>query len=236
MGTQTVVALSAILLLSSETTGAVSTTLWSQKPAVAVSELVDRFLAPDDEPLTSYRALRRLTASTRGGRMRATVEAWTTLDPVHGFTFEIVSEEGSALIRRKVLIAALEAEQKAVTGSDRSQAALTRANYEFLGISAADDDLLRVDVRPRRKHHMRVEGSLLLEPGSADLVRVEGHLSQRPSFWTRKVRIQRDYGRINGVHVPVSMGSTADVLVVGSSTFSMTYRYTEINGRQVEEQ
>ncbi|PYR45678.1 MAG: hypothetical protein DMF89_24400 [Acidobacteria bacterium] len=200
-----------MIVALSSTIEAVSTTVGSQRPVVAVSELVDRFLTPTDEPLTSYRAFRRLTASTRGGRMQATVEVWTTLDPVHGFSFEIVSEDGSALIRRKVLIAALEAEQKAVSSTDGAQAALTKANYEFLGMSPADDDLLRVDVRPHRKHHMRVEGSLLLEPN-------------------------RDYGRINGVRVPLSMGSTADVLVVGASTFSMTYRYTEINGRPVEDQ
>ena len=35
------------------------------------------------------------------------------------------------------------------------------------------------------------------------------------------------------MHVPVSMSSTADVLIVGASTFSMTYRYTEINGKTV---
>ena len=29
------------------------------------------------------------------------------------------------------------------------------------------------------------------------------------------------------------MSSTADVLIVGASTFSMTYRYTEINGKTV---
>jgi hypothetical protein len=29
------------------------------------------------------------------------------------------------------------------------------------------------------------------------------------------------------------MRSTADVLIVGSSSFAMTYRYVEINGKQV---
>ena len=43
------------------------------------------------------RAPARLTASTRGGRMQATVEVWTTLDPVHGFSFEIVSHGFTAL-------------------------------------------------------------------------------------------------------------------------------------------
>ena len=40
---------------------------------------------------------------------------------------------------------------------------------------------------------MLIDGSLFLRSDSADLVRVEGELSQRPSFWTRKVRIVREY-------------------------------------------
>jgi hypothetical protein len=35
--------------------------------------------------------------------------------------------------------------------------------------------------------------------------------------------------------VPVAMNSNADVLVVGASTFSMTYTYVEINGQQVRQ-
>jgi hypothetical protein len=81
---------------------------------------------------------------------------------------------------------------------------------------------------------MLLDGALFLEPESADLVRIEGVLSRRPSFWTRHVRVMREYARISGVHVPVSMRSTADVLVVGSSTFSMTYQYAEINGVSVD--
>ena len=207
-----------------------------QQPPGSHGELIDRFLAPDEKPLVSYRAFRRLTASTRGGRMRASLEAWTTLDPIHGFNFEITSMEGSALIQRKVLIAALEAEQMAVqSASNKAQSALTPANYEFLGISPEEGRLVRMDVRPRRKHVMLVDGTLFIEADSADLVRLEGELSKRPSFWTRRVHVIREYDRVGGVHVPVSMRSTADVLIVGSSSFSMTYRYTEINGKTVSE-
>jgi hypothetical protein len=204
-----------------------------QQSAGGRGEFIDRFLAPNEPPLVSYRAFRRLTASTRGGHLRAAIEAWTTLDPVQGFSFEITSEEGSAIIRRKVLIAALQAEQMAVGKSDRAQSALTPANYEFLGISPESDRLVKMDVRPRRKHVMLVHGALFIEADSADLVRVEGELSQRPSIWTRRVHVVREYDRVAGVHVPVSMRSTADVLLVGSSSFAMTYRYVEINGKPV---
>jgi hypothetical protein len=206
-----------------------------QQPAGGRMALLDRFLAPDDQPLVSYRAFRHLSATTRGGRMSASIDAWTTLDPVHGFTYEITSMEGSALIQKKVLIAALEAEQKAVESANKAQSALTPANYEFLDVSPLDAHLVKVDVRPRRKHVMLVNGAIVIESDSADLVRVEGELSQRPSFWTRRVHVVREYNRVGGIHVPVSMKSTADVLIVGTSSFSMTYRYSEINGKHVAE-
>jgi hypothetical protein len=198
----------------------------------ARAAILDRFLAPQQQPLVSYRAFRRLTASTRGGRMRASIEAWTTLDPTEGFRYEVTAEEGPAVIRRKVLIAALEAE-RAVRPADAARAALTPDNYDFLGIGDDQDNLMRLDVRPRRRHVMLVDGSVFVAADSADLVRVEGELSRRPSIWTRNVRIVREYQRLGGVRVPVAMRSTADVLIVGSSSFAMTYRYTEINGMKI---
>jgi hypothetical protein len=205
------------------------------QPAASTGSLLDRFLAPDEQPLVSYRAYRHITASTRGGRMTASIEAWTTLDPRRGFTYEITKAEGSSLIQKRVLVAALDAEQMAVQSvTNKAQSALTPANYQFLEVSALNAGMVRVDVRPRRKHVMLINGHLVIESESADLIRVEGELSQRPSIWTRKVYVVREYERVGGVHVPVSMQSTADVLIVGTSSFSMDYRYTEINGRTIQ--
>ena len=164
--------------------------------------------------------------------MRAELDAWTTLENGH-FTFDVTSESGSSLIRRRVLWAALEAEQSSQSPSTRDQAALNEANYEFFALSAVPQRLLKLDIKPRRRHVMLVEGALFFDEESADLVRIEGELSKRPSFWTRRVHVVREYQRIDGVHVPVLMRSTADVLVSGESTFSMTYEYAEINGQPV---
>src|SRR5580700_3851922 len=204
----------------------------TQVSTEARAAILNRFLAPQERPLVSYRAFQRLSASTRGGRMQASIEAWTTLDPTQGFKYEITAEEGPPVIRRRVLIAALEAE-RAVRPADAARAALTPENYDFLGIRDDEDNLMKLDVRPRRRHEMLVDGSLFVAGDSADLVRVEGELSRRPSIWTRKVRIVREYRRVEGVRVPVAMRSTADVLIVGPSSFVMTYRYTEINGMKV---
>jgi hypothetical protein len=201
-------------------------------PALTRGVLLDRLSSPDLRPAFQYRALRHLSATTRGGRMTASLDAWTTLQD-GTFTYQIVSESGSPLIRRRVLVAALEAERESQTAEAREQAALTAANYEFLAMSVAPDRTLRLDIRPRRHNVMLVDGSLYFEEQSADLVRVEGELSKRPSFWTRHVRIIREYQRIGGVNVVVSMRSNADVLMGGDSTFSMTYEYAVINGQTV---
>jgi hypothetical protein len=201
-------------------------------PALTRNVLVDRLLSSDLRPPYQYRALRHLTATTRGGRMTASLDAWTTLQNGQ-FNFDVIAESGSSLIRHRVLLAALEAERDSQTVEARDQAALTTANYEFLALSVAPDRTVRLDIRPRRRNVMLVDGSLYFQEQSADLVRVEGELSKRPSFWTRRVRITREYQRIGGVNVVVAMRSNADVLMAGDSMFAMTYEYATINDQPV---
>src|SRR5690349_3450606 len=138
--------------------------------------VLSRIWGPDEQPLTDYRALRHITASTRGGRMSASMDAWTSLDKNGKFSFEIVSESGSSLIRNRVLRAALEAERDSQTPEAREQAALSTANYEFFEIRPEAGHLLKIDIKPRRKHVMLVDGALFLEEETADLVRIEGEL------------------------------------------------------------
>lgn len=199
----------------------------------AANALVDRFLIPDTEPLTSYRAIRHLHASTRSGKFSADMDVLTSLDPERGFSFEIISQSGSALVRRRVLLEALQTEQRMVSGQASRESALTPANYEFLNVGDADGPTL--NVRARRKSPMLVNGTLFLDD-DATLTRLEGELAEKPSFWTRRVRVIRRYDHIAGVHVPVEMASVADIRIVGASNFQMSYRYLEVNGQQVEPQ
>lgn len=194
---------------------------------------VQRFLTAADTPLVSYRAYRVLEAETRGGRMHARLCACTELEPSGTFRYTIVEQTGSEIIRRLVLHAALDAERSMRASGEIAKGELTRRNYDFGDGDRADAGLIRVSMRPKRQDTLLVDGSMLLKAQDADLVRVEGFLSKRPSFWTRHVDVVRQYSRIDGVRVPVNMHSTAQVLVVGTSTFSMSYEYESINGHVV---
>lgn len=208
-----------------------SSAVGSADPQTATT--VERFIAASAPALTSYRAVRTLTATTRGGKMHATVEARTSLDPQDGFRFEVVSAEGSAMIQKRVLLAALETERQVQINGTGARGALTAENYDFVTPEAADPSLVRVDLVARRRDTMLIDGAMFLAPADFDLVRVEGVLVKRPSFWTRKVRVVRRYGRVAGVRVPLAMESTAQVLIVGTSSFAMTYAYEMVNGQDV---
>ena len=194
------------------------------------ADAASRFLARTEPPVTQAIALRHLVATTRGGAMSGWVDACTALEDGE-LRYWVVSEGGSGAVRKRALIAALDGEVKA-RKENVTRATLDPSNYEFAP-EIAEDGLLRVGLTPRRKETMLIEGAMFLSAEDADLVRLEGRLVKPPSFWTRQVNIVRRYARTAGVRVPMSMESTAKVLIVGTSTFAMTYQYLSINGETV---
>jgi hypothetical protein len=195
------------------------------RTTVALARWLDRA----DTPLTSYRALRRLSAIARDGKMRASMVVWTELEP-GGFRYTVVSEAGSESMRRRVFRAMLDGEREAESKGEPRNCTLAATNYTFDPDPGTVDGLFRVGIRARREHPMLVNGAVFFNPDNGDLVRVEGRLAKRPSFWTRRVDIVRSYARIGGVHVPVSLRSTAQVLFLGEGTLTMKWEYERING------
>ena len=195
--------------------------------------LVQRVIARVEPPPDQYRALRRLEARNEKFNKEARMIVWTEADRAGGFRYQIVSEEGSSYIRSKVFHQALDTEKKMWDDGDPQRAAMSHANYVFEERGRSTDGLASLDIMPRRKDVLLVDGTIFVTEQDGDLMRIEGRLSKTPSFWTRRVEVVRQYRRIGGVHVPVLLESVASVLVAGRSTFKMTYEYESINGRSV---
>ena len=189
-----------------------------------------RILSTQDEPLTQYRAFRRMHAKSERFNQEGWLDAWTEFDGT-GFRYTIVSERGSDYVRNKVLKAVLKREQEIVAdGADK--AALTEENYTF-SEDAQADGVRYVGLKPKRKDVMLVEGRMVLSPDGADLLRVEGRLAKNPSFWTSLVNVIRHFAKVDGVRVPVSTESVAKVKFAGQSRLEVVYEYESINGRPV---
>jgi len=218
----------ALLLAVALTLGGAALSAQQSFPAV-----LERFLARTDEGPRSYRALRHMEAQNEHFGASAWMDVWTDADQAGGFRYQIAREGGSAYIRRRVFLGALEAEQKMWQQGEPKQAEVNHTNYSFADNGVDQTGLVSVTITPKRKDVLLVDGWIFVRRDDGDLVRIEGRLSKTPSFWTRHVEVVRRYARVAGVHVPVETESTAQVLIAGRSTFRMTYEYETINGMRV---
>lgn len=201
------------------------------REAPATSNPTANVFGRSEQPLMQYRAYRRMHAATDKGKHEAWMEAWTELDNGR-FSYQIVSERGSDMVRGRVLRSMLQREMELVNSGNTDNGALTPANYEFTEAGRDTDGARVVQMKPKRSDVLLVDGRAVLNDGG-DLVRVEGRLSKNPSFWTSLVNIVRRYARIGGVRVPVATETTAKVKLVGTSRLQVSYDYQSINGLPV---
>ena len=184
-----------------------------------------------EQPLTQYRAYRRMHARNEHFGQEAWLEAWTEFDD-RGFRYTVVSETGSDYMRNRVLKAVLKREQELVADGDCRRSELTPDNYEFQDVQQGDGERY-VTLKPKRKDVLLVDGRMVLSHDGSELLRVEGRLAKNPSFWTSLVNIIRHYARLDGVRVPVATESIAKVKFAGIAYLDVHYEYETINGRPV---
>jgi hypothetical protein len=215
---------------------AAPTLIRAEEPGVAAdpnfSRVLERFLSLDDATSTAYRALRRLEVRNEQQTVTAWMDVWTESDGSGRFTYDIVAQGGSSLVRSKVFLASLEAEKKMSEPGAPGRAAFTRDNYTFEPAQRTAG-LSELAVTSKRADVMLINGSIFLHPDTGELVRLEGRLSKTPSFWIKQVDVVRCYERVGGVRVPVSLDAVAKVRMGGRNTFHMSYQYEKINGRRV---
>jgi hypothetical protein len=131
-----------------------------------------------------------------------------------------------------VLRSLLDAEQTLIARGDSATVSLSTANYEFTPTVVDAEGFAVIDMRPLRKHRSLIAGRMFLTT-EGTLVRVDGQLAKNPSFWISRTNVVRTYRRINGVLMPVSLETTAQLRLLGSSALRMTYRYARVDEREV---
>jgi hypothetical protein len=178
-----------------------------------------------------YSATRRLEASGSGRQGWLDVETHFTV--ASGLLYDVTAEGGSGFIRARVLRSLLEEERKLVARGRSASVAISTDNYTFTAEGLNTAGLAVVGIRPLRKERSLITGRMFLSE-DGDLQRVEGRLAKNPSFWVTRVNVVRTYRRINGVLMPVSLDTTAQLRLLGSSALRMTYRYSQIDERPVD--
>jgi hypothetical protein len=179
----------------------------------------------------SYRAYRRMEGGLNDSEKRGWLEVLTEYTPARGFSYEIVREGGSDYVRNKVLRGMLASEAQLIATGKRLRSSLEAKNYLFEDGGTTDSGLQRVLLKPAKKSDGILDGSLLLDPESGLITRMEGRLVKSPSFWLRDVDVTYKFAHIGGHVVPIEMSSTGRVRMFGRSSFRMVYDYVSIDGQ-----
>jgi hypothetical protein len=198
-------------------------------PPAAFDPVLDRFLARADEPLVEYRGSRYLEARNERMNLYGWMEVATELGEA-GFHYRVLREGGSEMIRGRVFRKMLDNEEQLFATQNAERASFNSVNYDLTPAMPAEPGIVKLLARAKRRDVTLIDGAVYVTDTDADLIRAEGRLAKNPSFWTKRVDVVKQYGRIGGRRVPVRVDSTAQMRMAGTSTLTMTYDYEMING------
>ena len=194
--------------------------------------LIQRVLAETTRSGVAVRATRELRAGTLGGKHQGWMLVETSVTPSGAFSWNVINEGGSERTREKVFYELLKTEADAWREGLRGSAAVSLANYQFSSLPSTRPGQVQIRLTPRRADSKLIDGTLTATEDGCP-VRLEGKLAKSPSFWVKSVTIVKHYSRIAGVALPTSIEFLADLKMFGRSTFTMRYRYSEVNGKSV---
>jgi hypothetical protein len=160
----------------------------------------------------------------------------TTYKRETGKSYEILSESGSALMRKLVLHAILDNEQHLNEPGVREGAWITTANYAMQvkpgGIQKVDGrDCVALALTPRRKEPFLVVGALWVDARNGEIVRLEGIGSRSSSTFTGPAKMMRQYVDIDGFGEATHARAESDSFLFGKTVVTIDYKDYRIQRR-----
>jgi len=200
----------------------------------SVDQILDRMKIHNEwqgRYLIEYRAQRTFHAANLRFEEDATLEVRTTFRRPDTIESQVLRAEGSRLIRERVFDNVLKAENETHSKLAKQQVDIVPANYSFsyIGQELCDGrKCYRLGITPKRREQYLIQGLIWIDAEDWSIVRIQGSLAKRPSFWTRQTQIDRRYKRIGGMWLNDSLESTSDILIAGRSTLKIQYLYEAI--------
>lgn len=138
----------------------------------------------------------------------------------------VMSEEGSELLRNRVLHKLLDAELEANDRDNRASTALTESNYAFtlLGRENKDNrDCFVLQVQPRAKSKFLYDGKIWIDSQDFAVVHILAQPAKNPSFWIKHVEIEHRYQKIGDLWLPAKNTTASETRLGGHAALSIDY-------------
>ena len=141
--------------------------------------------------------------------------------------FTVISESGSALLRKHVLHRLLESEREASSDeANREAVALTTANYRFSLLwcdSRGDRPLYVMQVEPLRDNKFLYRGTIWIDSQDFAVTRIEAEPARNPSYWILRSQIRHWYEKIGEFYLPARNQTTTEIRFGGKAVLTIEY-------------
>ena len=150
-----------------------------------------------------------------------------------GKSYQVLSESGSALLRRLVLDPILEREGEINRPGKVEQAWIVSANYDMTlkpGPQKLDGRMcLVLAINPRRKAPNLIAGAEWVDAKDGSIVRLEGVASKAPSVFAGETHVTRQYAMVDGFSMATHARAESETFLYGKTVVAIDY-----GGYQIE--
>jgi Outer membrane lipoprotein-sorting protein len=191
-----------------------------------VSRMQAAELAEHDRP--SYTLLRQYRLSGADPSATTTqVLAEVNYVPPSNKEFSIRKTEGNER-GEKIVRRVLEHEAKMAREPVRSDFCTDNYGFALLGQESLNGKQTYVlQLSPKHQATELLRGKAWVDTESFLVVRVKGEPAKNPSWWIKDLTIAIDYGRADGVWLPLATSATADLRIIG--THVLTSKDVEVH-------
>jgi hypothetical protein len=205
------------------------------RPGVTEVQIFDELLAHNAlraATLLNYTALRTYQVVDLKGKVHAEEAGRMEYRAPDQKKFVVMSEKGSALVRRLALNALIASEIETTAGKQHHDSAISPANYilDLLGEQQVGPyRCFALRAVPKRKDKYLFEGKLWIDVEDYAVVRIEGHPAKKLSFWIQRADFVRQYQKIGGFWLPQRDMTFVDVRLYGKKVLTIDHHDYSVN-------
>lgn len=166
----------------------------------------------------------------RGGDEKnpvATMTVKTTYKRDTGKNYQVVSEDGSSVIRHMGLYPILDREKEINLPGNVQKAWITSANYDMAlkpGMQqVGGHDCLEVAIHPKDKAPNLIDGTIWVDAKDFTIVRLEGVSSKAPSIFAGPTHMMRDYADLYGFSMATHARAESNTFLYGKTVVTIEY-------------
>ena len=145
--------------------------------------------------------------------------------------FTIVSENGSEMLRNRVLKRLLKAELEAMQEENRERTAINPENYEFRLVGyerTPHHEFYVLEATPKVKNKFLFQGRVWVDAQDFAIVRIEGEPAKNPSWWTKRNDFQHSYKKWGDFWLPARNETVTQLRIFGRALLTIEYKDYEI--------